>query len=67
MHPSESAAIDLQPRASLVSVGLIIAASAWLAFVIEPHISPAVAPAAHHAVMVHGATADRAAHPVVRR
>jgi hypothetical protein len=52
MHLSHHATVELQPGASLLSVALIIAASALLAFVIEPHVdTPAATPHAHHVVV----------------
>jgi hypothetical protein len=46
-----NAVLDSESRGSLLWVGLIIAVSALLAFVVEPHIgTPVAAPAAHHAV-----------------
>jgi len=48
-------AAEPQPRASLLSVALIIAASALLAFVIEPHVAkPAAVPHVHHAIATPG-------------
>jgi hypothetical protein len=45
------AILDAQTRGSLLWVGLIIVASALLAFVIEPHIATPVAlPSVHHAL-----------------
>ena len=49
MYHTQPTVFDAQPRGSLLWVGLIIAVSALLAFVIEPHIgTPVAVPLEHH-------------------